>query len=184
MNRLSLVAWIYSPLGSGSKTLATTWPRIIQTTASQSGQHRSLIVLIHGSTVYSDQLLGTRTCVGTRVWPTHLPSTPRTLPDPSIRGTPRLVYCWHHGYLYRGQSNHRKQGVCFDFYYSLFIGPTKETLYPGPLFLCELALQTFMPRLVSWVSIIFLSYSFSMLCLIFSETEGICLLLVFLFGAV
>ena len=51
------------------------------------------------------------------------------------------------------------------------------TLHPGPLFLYALALRPFMPYLCPKSQLISPSNSFSILCLIFSESETIFLYL-------
>lgn len=43
-----------------------------------------------------------------------------------------------------GQSSHREQVLCFCIILYLLVLPTRPL--PGPLFLCELALQTFVPH--------------------------------------
>lgn len=45
----------------------------------------------------------------------------------------------------RSKSNHRGQTCASFFLLLFFIGPTNVTLYPGPLFLCALAVETFPP---------------------------------------
>lgn len=58
-----------------------------------------------------------------------------------------------------------------------FIGPTNVTLYPGPLFLCVLAVETVRHQPPPKSRLVSPSYAFSSLGLIVSETEGICSLL-------
>lgn len=57
-----------------------------------------------------------------------------------------------------------------------FIGPTNMTLYPGPRFLCVLAVETACHQPPPKSRLVSPSYAFSSLGLIVSETEGICVI--------